>query len=84
MREVEDQATEDYLLGFGSASTMSSFDDIENHIDEVDQKMAELIQVDPVFRQKVIQWEGLKASYEAALESGKETGFWSSLFRPVD
>jgi len=84
VREVENQATEDYLLGFGSGSTMSSFDDIENHIDEVDQKMTELIQVDPVFRQKVNEWEDLKVSYEAALESDKETGFWSSLFRPVD
>lgn len=82
VREVDDQATEDYLLGFGNGSTMSSFDDIENHIEEVDQKVAELFQADPVFRQKVNEWEDLKTSYEAALESDQERGFWSSLFRP--
>lgn len=84
VREIETQATEDYLLGFGNGSTRGSLTDIERHIDEVDQKMAELIQADPVFRQKVIEWDDLKASYETALASDKERGFWSSLFRPVD
>ncbi len=84
VREQEEQATEDYLLGFGTGSTMSSFDDIEHHIEEVDQKIAELFRADPNFRQKVNDWEALKDSYEAALDSDQETGFWSSLFRPIN
>lgn len=96
VRDREEEALEDLMLDLGAGGTeddplglsgglsAENFLAVEQHVDELDEKMEELYNADPGFRQNFNELHALKTTYEAALEADRERGFWSQLLGSSD